>query len=140
MHHNLPPRHRETRYALALIHPHCAAVVVALHRRRCCTPSAWAAAPAGAAYARRRRPYRRQPCPRAAAAPARGFGRGRPPPLQGALAAVGCPLVAGLAVAGHPLSLSYIPVFQIRMEKMKEVKRSLLQSDLATRAQRDRGE
>ncbi|RZR93432.1 hypothetical protein BHM03_00021939 [Ensete ventricosum] len=48
----------------------------------------------GAAYARRRRPYRRQPCPRAAAhtggCPCKGLWPVTP--LQGALDAAGCPL------------------------------------------------
>ncbi|RWW89194.1 hypothetical protein BHE74_00001830 [Ensete ventricosum] len=70
---------------------------------------------AGGAYARKRRPYRRQPC------------HGRP----------WLPLQVALIMAVHPCRWlghgyrpckgrgrrSYIPVFQIRMEKMKEVKR-----------------
>ncbi|RWV96602.1 hypothetical protein GW17_00040668 [Ensete ventricosum] len=50
-------------------------------------------------------------------------------PLQGALAVAGRPLAAGLAVGGRHFTRagrgwgSYIPVFQIRIEKMKEVKR-----------------
>ncbi|RWV92739.1 hypothetical protein GW17_00044856 [Ensete ventricosum] len=64
---------------------------------------------AGAAYSRRRRPYRRQPCPWAtayvAAAPARGFGRGRPPPCKGPWPQPAWPWVSGpvwgLVVAGR---------------------------------------
>ncbi|RZS10874.1 hypothetical protein BHM03_00042150 [Ensete ventricosum] len=60
----------------------------------------------GAAYARRRRPCRCQPCSRAvahvAAAPAKGFGLGRSQlPLVAGLADPAW----GLAVAGHTSSL-----------------------------------
>ncbi|RWW30450.1 hypothetical protein GW17_00004971 [Ensete ventricosum] len=57
------------------------------------------------------------------AAPAGGVGRGQPPPCRG-------PWPQSAAPTASPSSLfllrtrrSYIPVFQIRMEKMKEVKR-----------------
>ncbi|RWV86766.1 hypothetical protein GW17_00051298 [Ensete ventricosum] len=78
--------------------------------------------------------------PRAGAAPLlAGLGRSRPPLCMGALAAVGRPLqgawpqfktnlshenLGSDTTVGKPTAgRSYIPVFQIRMEKMKEVKR-----------------
>ncbi|RWW20328.1 hypothetical protein GW17_00015568 [Ensete ventricosum] len=91
----------------------------------------WAVAPCGlAAGDSPLRASRSRSCPRATTAPAGGLHLrvaaptgGRPlqeawpqpvAPLQGALAAAGRPVVGGR---------SYILVFQIRMEKMKEVKR-----------------
>ncbi|RWV92622.1 hypothetical protein GW17_00044981 [Ensete ventricosum] len=65
---------------------------------------------AGAAYARRCRPYRPRPSSRAIA-PAGGCPLRVCCPCKGALAVVGRPLIGGLGYS------------QIRMEKMKEVKR-----------------
>ncbi|RZR86228.1 hypothetical protein BHM03_00013384, partial [Ensete ventricosum] len=84
-------------------------------------------------------------CVRGLAAADRAYKRARKrlPPLR---------VAAPVSGVGLPWR-SYIPVFQIRMEKMKEVKRpplavstrcisaaKLLQSDLATLVQREGGE
>ncbi|RRT31898.1 hypothetical protein B296_00054735 [Ensete ventricosum] len=90
-----------------------------------CKQQPWSRAlpmPAGVSYARGR--------PRMlSTTPARGFGRGRPPPCRGPWSQSAA---WGLALANDPSSSlpsmqkhrrSYIPIFQIRMEKTKEVKR-----------------
>ncbi|RWW36533.1 hypothetical protein BHE74_00058439 [Ensete ventricosum] len=89
----------------------------------------WAVAPCGlvvgAAYARKRRPcsgsLARGRLRMVAAAPTRGFGRGWPPPCKGPWpqSAVPC---SRPGRGWSTLRTSYIPVFQIRMEKMKDVK------------------
>ncbi|RWV95773.1 hypothetical protein GW17_00041576 [Ensete ventricosum] len=71
------------------------------------------------------RASRSRSCSRAVATPTGGR------PLQGGMAAVGCPLAGGR---------SYIPVFHIRMEKMKEVQRPPLIDYERTRPLRHTGD
>ncbi|RRT70975.1 hypothetical protein B296_00024020 [Ensete ventricosum] len=66
-------------------------------------------------------------CPLMAGCPYKGVLVVVSRPLTGGLVHSRHPLAAGLAVGGRPVGKptagrSYIPVFQIRMEKMKEVK------------------
>ncbi|RZS07917.1 hypothetical protein BHM03_00038824, partial [Ensete ventricosum] len=143
----LPLQERSPLQAIAL-----AAGLPLATSQRAAAPAAWpkVAAPyslaAGAANARKRRPCRRQPCPWAAAQDGdcrcKGLWLWPAAPLQGAFAVASCllqpasPWVAGPTwglAAPPPCCLrcenaartrrSYIPVFQIRIEKMKEVKR-----------------
>ncbi|RWV99998.1 hypothetical protein GW17_00037059 [Ensete ventricosum] len=102
----------------------------------------WVASPCGlavdAAYARRRRPCRRQPCPRAAAiasgCPCKGLWLWPVASLQGALAAAGCPLQPASSWVVGPTWGLVAPPRGLRCENVARMRRTILRDSISAHA------